>query len=136
MTTLPIKKIAIQMKGSFIIVFLLVELIAVLNGFTARAQETSGLISAKKNNFSGFTRKQTDRGKLWMAKNKIYLGHPDARFKDKYSPDNKALNFSKKERLIPNTSSIKTLRRFFMFNGHQAPCTSKKMDNGLPLTPG
>ena len=68
------------MKGSFIIVFLLVEFIALLNGFALRAQEGRSQMSVVKNNFTSFTRKYTNRGKLWMAKNKAYLRHPDANF--------------------------------------------------------
>ena len=132
MTTLPIKKIAIQMKGSFIIVFLLVELIAVLNGFTARAQEASGLISAKKNNFSGFTRKQTDRGKLWTAKNKIYLGHPDARFRDKYSPDNKAVELFEKRTIDSKYFINKDTPAIFYVQRSSSPMHFRK--NGQWIT--
>ena len=71
------------MKGSFITAFLLVEFTALLNGFALRAQEGHSQIPVKKNNFSSFTRKYTDRGILWMAKNKAYLRHPDANFDDK-----------------------------------------------------
>jgi len=84
-------KMAIQMKSSFIIVFLLVEFTALLNGFALRAQNGSLQMTVKKNNFSIFTRKYTDRGKLWMAKNIDYLRHPDANFCDKYSPNNNAV---------------------------------------------
>ena len=96
MTTLPIKKIAIQMKGSFIMVFLLVEFIALLNGSALRAQKGHSQMSVKENNFSTFTRKYTDRGKLWMAKNKAFLRHPDANFTDQYSPNNKAIELFEK----------------------------------------
>ena len=96
MTTLPIKKIAIQMKGSFIIVFLLVELIALLNGPALRAQEGRSHMSVVKNNFTSFTRKYINRGKLWMARNKAYLHHPNANFGDEYSPNNNAVELFEK----------------------------------------
>ncbi len=91
MTILPIKKSAIQMKGSFIIVCLLVELIALLNAFALQAQQGRGQIPVVKNNFTSFTRKYTNRGKLWMTKNFAYLRHPDANFADQYSPNSKAV---------------------------------------------
>ena len=91
MTTLPIKKIAIQMKGSFIVVFLLVEFIALLNGSALQAQQGRRQMPVVKNNFTSFTRKYTNRGKLWMARNKTYLRHPDANFVDDYSPNKKAV---------------------------------------------
>ena len=84
------------MKGSFIIVFLLVEFTALLNGFALRAQEGRSQMSVVKNNFTSFTRKYTNRGKLWMTKNKAYLRHPDANFGDKYSPSNNAVELFKK----------------------------------------
>jgi gliding motility-associated-like protein len=88
---LPIKKNVIQMKGSFIIVFLLVELIALLNAFAVQAQQGRSQIPVVKNNFTSFTRKYKNRGKLWIARNKDYLRHPDANFGDNYSPDNRAV---------------------------------------------
>jgi gliding motility-associated-like protein len=78
------------MKGSFIIVFLL-EPVALLSGFALRAQQGRGQMSVVKNNFISFTRKYTDRGKLWRTKNKVYLHHPDANFGDTYSPNNSAV---------------------------------------------
>ncbi|MDP4265655.1 MAG: hypothetical protein Q8941_24260, partial [Bacteroidota bacterium] len=84
------------MKCSFIIVFLLVELIALLNGLTLHAQEGRHQMSVIKNNFTSFTRKYTNRGKLWMAKNKAYLRHPDANFGDEYSPNSNAVELFKK----------------------------------------
>ncbi len=96
MTTLSIKKIAIQMKGSFIIVFLLVELFALLNGFALQAQQGHPRMSAVKNNFINFTRKYTNRGKLWMARNKAYLHHPNANFGDEYSPNKNAVELFEK----------------------------------------
>jgi gliding motility-associated-like protein len=86
----------IQMKGSFIIVFLLVELIAVLNGFALRAQSGRSQISVKEDNFSTFTRKHANRGKLWIARNITYLRHPDANFDDKCSPNNNAVELFEK----------------------------------------
>ena len=84
------------MKGSFIIVFLLVEFIALLNGHALRAQESHRQMSAIKNNFTSSTRKYTNRGKLWVARNKAYLRHPDANFGDEYSPNSNAVELFKK----------------------------------------
>ncbi len=96
MTTLTIKKIAIEMKGSFIIVFLLVEFIAVLNGFDLQAQAGRHQMPAIKNNFTSFTRKYTNRGELWMARNQAYLRHPDANFADEFSPNKNAIELFEK----------------------------------------
>ncbi len=84
------------MKGSFIIVFLLVEFIAILNGSALRAQKGLSQMSVVKNNFTSFTRKYTNRGKLWIAKNKDYLRHSDANFGDNYSPNKSAVELFKK----------------------------------------
>src|SRR5580700_11214392 len=86
----------IQMKGSFMIVFLLVEFIALLNSFDLLAQEGRHLMPVVKNNFTSFTRKYTNRGKLWMARNMAYLSHPDANFADRYSPGSKAVELFEK----------------------------------------
>jgi gliding motility-associated-like protein len=96
LASLFIKRIAIQMKGSFIIVFLLVQFIALLNGFALRAQVGRSQMSVIKNNFTSFTRKYTDRGKLWMARNKAYLHHPNANFADEYSPNKNAVELFEK----------------------------------------
>lgn len=84
------------MKGSFITAFLWLEFIAVLNGTALRAQEGPRQVSVIKNNFTSFTRKYTNRGKLWMARNKAYLHHPDANFGDEYSPNSHAVELFKK----------------------------------------
>ena len=84
------------MKGFSITAFLLVEFIALLNGSALRAQEGSRQTSVIKNNFTSFTRKYTNRGKLWMARNKVYLHHPDANFVDEYSPNSHAVELFKK----------------------------------------
>jgi len=100
------------MKGSFIFVFLLVEFIALLYGSTLRAQQTRPhipvisrpqipvisrpQIPVTKNNFTSFTRIYTDRGKLWMARNKSYLQHPNAHFGDTYSPNKNAIELFEK----------------------------------------
>ncbi|HLA58064.1 MAG TPA: hypothetical protein VK622_04870, partial [Puia sp.] len=86
----------IQMKGSFIIAFLLVELIALVHGSAVRAQYVRPQTAVMKNNFTGFTRKYTNRGKLWMARNKAYLRHQDANFVDGYSPNSKAVELFEK----------------------------------------
>jgi gliding motility-associated-like protein len=100
------------MKGSFIIVYLWVEFIAILHGSTLRAQQTRPQIpvvsrrqipvvsrrqiSIVKNNFTNFTRKYTNRGTYWMARNKAYLSHPDANFADQYSPQTNAVEIFEK----------------------------------------
>ncbi|HEY2350534.1 MAG TPA: hypothetical protein VGH64_16055, partial [Puia sp.] len=86
----------IQLKGSFIIVFLLVEFIALLNSSPLRAQEARRPVSVTKNNFTSFTRKYTNRGKLWMTKNKAYQRHPEANFGDQYSPNKNAVEIFEK----------------------------------------
>ena len=96
MTAPPTKQFMIQMKGSFITVFLFVEFIELLNGFGLRAQNGRSQISVNENNFSTFTRKHTNGGKLWIAKNNGYLHHPDANFDDKSSPSNNAVELFKK----------------------------------------
>ncbi len=84
------------MKGSFIIVFLLVELLALVNNSALRAQDGRPRVSVIKKNFTSFTRKSANRGKLWMARNKAYLRHPDANFSDGYSPNSKAVELFEK----------------------------------------
>jgi gliding motility-associated-like protein len=92
------------MKGSFIIVYLWVEFIAILHGSTLRAQQTRPQIPVVshrqipivKNNFTSFTRKYTNRGTFWMARNKAYLNHPDANFADQYSPKTNAVEIFEK----------------------------------------
>ncbi len=85
------------MKGSFIIVYLWVEFIAILHGSTLRAQQVRPQVpvisrqAPVKNNFTSFTRKYTNRGPLWMARNRAYLSHPDANFTDQYSPNKDAV---------------------------------------------
>ena len=91
--------------GSFIIVlFLWVEFIAILYGSPLCAQQGGNQPSAVKNNFTSFTRKYTNRGKLWMARNKeTYLRHPDTSkfLVDRYTALIKVrLKFLPKERLI------------------------------------
>jgi gliding motility-associated-like protein len=94
--TLPTKKIAIQMKVSLIMVFLWVELISIFNGTDLKAQVGRGQPSVEKSNFTSFTRKFNNRGKFWMTRNKAYLGHPDANFGDRYSPDSNAVELFEK----------------------------------------
>jgi gliding motility-associated-like protein len=92
------------MKGSFIIVYLWVELIAIICGSTLRAQPTRPQmpvigrrqILAEKKNFTSFTRKYTNRGTFWMARNKAFLNHPDANFADQYSPNANAVEIFEK----------------------------------------
>ena len=91
------------MKGSFIIVFLWVEFIAILHGSSLRAQQPRPHIPVinrlqvpVKNNFTSFTRLYTDRGKVWMARNKAYTNHPNAHFGDRYSPNKNAVELFEK----------------------------------------
>ncbi|HZZ76098.1 MAG TPA: hypothetical protein VFE04_09235, partial [Puia sp.] len=85
-----------QMKGSFIIVLILTELIALLNGSALQAQVVRPRMPVIKDNFTSFTRKYTSRGKLWMARNKAYMRHPDANFADEYIPNTKAVELFEK----------------------------------------
>ena len=96
MTILPTKKIIIQLKVSFLPVFLLTGSFAFLNGHNLFAQSVPGRALLKKNNFSTFTRKYTDRGKFWIIRNKAYLQHPDAHFDDKYSHAKNAVELFEK----------------------------------------
>jgi len=84
------------MKGSFIVVFLLVEIVALVNDHALRAQSVRPQLPVIKNNFTSFTRKYTNRGTLWMARNKSYMRHPDANFGDQYSPNSKAVELFEK----------------------------------------
>ena len=92
------------MKGSFITVFLWVEFIAILHGLPLRAQQTRPQVPVishpqipnVKNNFTSFTRKYTNRGPIWMLRNRAYLSHPDANFADQYSPNKNALEIFQK----------------------------------------
>ncbi|HTB24341.1 MAG TPA: hypothetical protein VK711_03180, partial [Puia sp.] len=87
------------MKGSFIIVFLWVEFIAILHGSPLRAQQgrpqipviSRRQVQVPKNNFTSFTRKYINRGPIWMIRNRAYLNHPDANFADRYSPGSAAV---------------------------------------------
>ncbi|HEX3767261.1 MAG TPA: hypothetical protein VHT72_02750, partial [Puia sp.] len=84
------------MKGSFIIVLILAELIALLNGSALQAQAVRPRMPVIKDNFTSFTRKYASRGKLWMARNKAYMRHPDANFVDEYIPNTKAVELFEK----------------------------------------
>ena len=84
------------MKGSFIIAFLLMECIALVQSSAVQAQYIRPQRAVMKNNFTGFTRKYTNRGKLWMARNKAYLSHQDANFVDGYNPNSKAVELFEK----------------------------------------
>ena len=84
------------MKGSFIIVFILVELTRDRKWFSIKGPGRPSPDVGCKNNFTSFTRRYTNRGKLWMARNKAYLRHPDANFGDKYSPNKNAVELFEK----------------------------------------
>ena len=92
---------AIQVNRSIIVVFFIMEFITLLNILVLPClpSRPPPLIPAKKNNFSSFTRKSTNRGQRWMEKNKAYLGHPDAGFIDKYNPNDKAVELFGKRTL-------------------------------------
>jgi gliding motility-associated-like protein len=121
-----------QMKGSFITVFLMVEFVALLNGFTLRGQENRSPVSVKKNNFSTFTRIYTERGKLWMARNKNYLLHPDAKFGDTYTPNKNAVELFEK-RTVDNKFFInKDTPSIFYVQQSSSPMHFKK--NGQWIT--
>ena len=132
MTSLSIKKIAIQMKGSFIMVFLLVEFIALINGSALRAQDGRRQMPVIKNNFTSFTRKYTNRGKLWMARNKAYLRHPDANFGDQYSPNSKAVELFEKRTIDSKFYINKDTPSIFYSQRSSGPMHFKK--NGQWIT--
>ncbi|PWT77557.1 MAG: hypothetical protein C5B59_03510 [Bacteroidetes bacterium] len=79
------------MKGTFIAVFLLLEFIALSTCLDLCAQDAPTKLEVNKNNFSSFTKQYLNRGKIWMARNKNYISHPDARFGDKYMPNKNAV---------------------------------------------
>jgi gliding motility-associated-like protein len=84
------------MKCPFIVAFLLLEFLAILFVSELRAQAVQRQGSVAKNNFSSFTRINKSRGKLWVAKNKAYLLHPDANLGDQYSPNTRAVELFEK----------------------------------------
>src|ERR1700722_12211949 len=126
------KKIVIQMKGSFIIVFILVELITLVNGSALWAQDGRRQKSVIKNNFTSFTRKYTNRGKLWMARNKAYLGHRDANFSDEYSPNRKAVELFEKRTIDSKFYINKDTPSIFYSQRSSSPMHFKK--NGQWIT--
>jgi len=132
LTSLPIKKIAIQMQGPFITAFLLVEFIALLNSSVLRAQEGHPGMSVQKNNFTSFTRKYTNRGKLWMARNKAYLRHPDANYGDGYSPNSNAVELFKKRTIDSRFYINKDTPSIFYSQRSSGPMHFKK--NGQWIT--
>ena len=126
------KKIVIQMKGSFLIVFLLVEFITLVNGSALKAQDGHRQMSVIKNNFTGFTRKYTNRGKTWMARNKAYLHHPDANFGDEYSPNSKAVELFERRTLDSKFYINKDTPSIFYSQRSSGPMHFKK--NGEWIT--
>ena len=126
------KKIVIQMKGSFIIVFILVELIALVNGSALWAQDGRRQKSVIKNNFTSFTRKYTNRGKLWMARNKAYLRHHDANFGDEYSPNRNAVELFEKRTIDSKFYINKDTPSIFYSQRSSSPMHFKK--NGQWIT--
>ncbi|HET7003115.1 MAG TPA: gliding motility-associated C-terminal domain-containing protein [Puia sp.] len=120
------------MKGSFIIVFILVEFIALVNGSDLRAQNGRPHVPVVKNNFTGFTRKNTNRGKLWMARNKAYMRHPDAGFADEYSPNSKAVELFEKRTIDSKFYINKDTPSIFYSQRSSSPMHFKK--NGEWIT--
>ncbi len=120
------------MKGSFIIVFLLMEFIALLNGPALRAQEGRGQMLTTKNNFTSFTRKYKIRGKLWIARNNAYLRHPDANFGDQYSPNINAVELFEKRTIDTKFYINKDTPTICYSQRSSSPMHFKK--NGLWIT--
>ncbi|HEX3080735.1 MAG TPA: hypothetical protein VHQ04_09745, partial [Puia sp.] len=127
------KKIEIQMKGSFIIVFVLVEFIALVNGSALRAQDSRRQMSVVKNNFTSFTRKYTSRGKLWMAKNKAYLHHQDANLGDEYSPNSKAVELFEKRTINSKFYINKDTPSIFYSQRSSSPMHFKKQGQWITI---
>jgi gliding motility-associated-like protein len=132
LTSQQIKKIVIQLKGSFVIVFILVEFIALVNGSALRAQDGYRQIPVIKNNFSSFTRKYTNRGILWMAKNKAYMRHHDANFGDQYSPNRNAVELFEKRTIDSKFYINKDTPSIFYSQRSSGPIHFKK--NGEWIT--
>jgi len=82
-----------------------VVFIAITSCLPLHAQHLPGQLSIEKNNFSTFTRNYSNRGKLWTARNRNYLNHPDAKLRDKYSPNSNAVELFEK-RTIDSKSYI------------------------------
>jgi gliding motility-associated-like protein len=121
-----------SMKGSFIIVFILVEFIALVNDSDLRAQDGRRQMSVIKNNFTSFTRKYTNRGKLWMARNKAYLRHRDANFGDQYTPNNNAVELFEKRTIDSKFYINKDTPSIFYSQRSSGPMHFKK--NGQWIT--
>ncbi len=132
MTSLQNKNIVIQMKGSFIFVFLLTELVALLQGSSLQAQDGRRPKSVGKKNFTSFTRKSASRGKLWMARNQAYTRHPDAYFNDDYSPDNHAVELFEKRTINSKFYINKDTPSIFYSQRSSGPMHFKK--NGQWIT--
>ncbi|HEV7423633.1 MAG TPA: hypothetical protein VGO21_00395, partial [Candidatus Paceibacterota bacterium] len=122
----------IQMKGAFILAFILVEFIALIHGSELRAQDGRRATPVIKSNFTGFTRKYTNRGKLWMARNKAYLRHHDANFVDGYSPNSKAIELFEKRTIDSKFYINKDTPSIFYSQRSSGPMHFKK--NGQWIT--
>src|ERR1700712_676527 len=132
LTSLQIKKIVTQMKGTFIIAFILVECISFAHSSESRAQDGRPRKSVVKSNFTGFTRKYTNRGKLWMARNKAYLHHHDANFADQYSPNGNAIELFEKRTIDSKFYINKDTPSIFYSQRSSGPMHFKK--NGEWIT--
>ena len=108
------------------------EFIALVNGSAVRAQYVRPQTPVIKNNFTGFTRKYTNRGKLWMARNKAYMRHPDANFGDQYSPNNKAVELFEKRTIDSKFYINKDTPSIFYSQRSSGPMHFKK--NGQWIT--
>jgi gliding motility-associated-like protein len=120
------------MKGSFIIVFILVECFALINGSALRAQNGPRQSILTKNNFNSFTRKYTNRGKLWMARNTAYINHQDANFIDEYSPNRNAVELFEKRTMDTKFYINKDTPSIFYSQRSSGPIHFKK--NGQWIT--
>lgn len=120
------------MKGYFIIAFILVELLQLIHGSAVRAQDGRRQPSVTKKNFTDFTRKSVNRGKLWLARNKAYAGHPDANFGDQNSPNSAAVELFEKRTINSKFYINKDTPSIFYSQRSSGPMHFKK--NGQWIT--
>ncbi len=108
------------------------ELLALVSGSALRAQDGRRRMSVIKNNFTSFTRRYTNRGKLWMARNKAYMRHPDANFGDEYSPNSHAVELFGKRTINSKFYINKDTPSIFYSERSSGPMHFKK--NGQWIT--
>ena len=121
------------MKASFIIVFLLVEFTALLESSALRAQEGRWKMSDKKNNFTSFSRTYTNRGKLWMARNKAFLRHSDANFSDEFSPNRNSIELFEKRTIDSKFYINKDTPSIFYSQRSSSPMHFKKLGQWITI---